>query len=98
MQLACTFTAGKSKALKVVALGAVVAPLVYHESLTTLVGRKKKMTSGVVAVTTFSGVFHVRYNQLNCTIASTLDDFDALTGLSKKYEDLMDTPQTLIGM
>ena len=98
MQLACTFTASRKQALKVVALGAVVAPLVYHESLSTMTGKKKKVTSGVVAVTTYSGVFHVRYNQLNCTIASKLDDFDALTGLSQKYEDLMDMPETLIGM
>jgi hypothetical protein len=81
-----------------VALGAVISPLVYHESLATVVGRKKKISSAVVSVTTYAGVFHVRFNQLNCTIASKLDDFDALPGLSQKYEDLMGTPETLIGM
>ena len=78
-------------------LGAVTAPFVYSESLQVLVGRKKEKVTRAVSITTYGGVFHVRFSNMNCTIAAKVDDFDALHGLSDKYDDDKGAPETVIG-
>ena len=53
--------------------------------------------SDAVSVTTYAGVFHLRFSNLNCTIAAKVDGFDAMLGLSEKYHEEMDNPDTVIG-
>jgi hypothetical protein len=97
MHLACTFSTSKKAAERVVDLGVITAPLGYADSLTVVSNRRKKKMTDAVSITTYAGVHHMRFSNLNCTIAAKVDDFDAMPGLSEKYHEDMRNPDTVIG-